>query len=199
MKHPQLAHAIAANCILDGRFTTASGVEVSHFLDKYQFESDPNLLKQISEIMAGSVAGFEGQPDVIAGIEMGGIPLTTIVAQNCNCASAFLRKTRKPYGTRKILEGASVAGKAVILVEDVVFSGRTVVWAIDQIRAHGGEIAHVISVVDRQSGGRDAIAAAGCDLHAIFSLAELLAVRGLSSPNQEVGTLEAHTEGRATT
>lgn len=140
------------------------------YFDKYQFESDPALLRAIAEAMAPLVPpGTE----VLAGLEMGGIPIVTLLSQVTNIPAAFIRKEPKAYGTCRYAEGAALQGKRFILVEDVVSSGGALVDALAKLRADGLEPSLALCVIDRQTGGAEALDAAGLALMALFSFAEV--------------------------
>jgi orotate phosphoribosyltransferase len=103
--------------ILTGQFTLRSGRVASEYFDKYRFEGDPVLLDAIAEKMAGLVPS---DTEVLAGLEMGGIPVVTALGRHTGLPCAFVRKQAKPYGTCRLAEGADVVGRRVLVVEDVV-------------------------------------------------------------------------------
>jgi orotate phosphoribosyltransferase len=103
--------------ILTGQFTLRSGRVASEYFDKHRFEGDPVLLDAIAEKMAGLVPS---DTEVLAGLEMGGIPVVTALGRHTGLPCAFVRKQAKPYGTCRLAEGADVVGRRVLVVEDVV-------------------------------------------------------------------------------
>ncbi len=147
-----------------------SGLTSDTYFDKYQFESDPVLLRAIAEAMAPLVpTGTE----VLAGLEMGGIPIVTMLSQVTNIPAAFIRKEPKDYGTCRYAEGASLQGKHFILVEDVVSSGGAIIDAMAKLKADGMVPEIALCVIDRQSGGAEALHAAGLTLKALFNFEEI--------------------------
>ena len=155
---------------LSGHFVLRSGLTSDTYFDKYQFESDPALLRAIAEAMAPLVPpGTE----VLAGLEMGGIPIVTMLSQITNIPAAFIRKEPKEYGTCRYAEGASLQGKRFILVEDVVSSGGAIVDAMAKLKADGMVPEIALCVIDRQSGGTEALQAAGLVLKALFNFQEI--------------------------
>ena len=131
-----------------------SGLTSDTYFDKYQFESDPVLLRAIAEAMAPLVPpGTE----VLAGLEMGGIPIVTMLSQVTNIPAAFIRKEPKDYGTCRYAEGASLQGKRFILVEDVVSSGGALIDALSKLKADGMVPEIALCVINRQSGGAEAL------------------------------------------
>ena len=147
-----------------------SGKTSDTYFDKYQFESDPQLLRAIAEAMAPLVPpGTE----VLAGLEMGGIPIVTMLSQVTNIPAAFIRKEPKDYGTCRYAEGASLQGKRFILVEDVVSSGGAIIDAMSKLKADGMVPEIALCVIDRQSGGAEALLAAGLALKALFRFEDI--------------------------
>ena len=150
-----LARRIHATSHLTGQFTLRSGRTATEYFDKYRFEGDPVvLLDEIAQRMAPLVtAGTE----ILAGLEMGGIPLGRHTGLPC----AFVRKQAKPYGTCRLAEGTEVAGRRVLVVEDVVTSGGQIVLSTADLRGLGAEVNQALCVIDREQGGADALAAQG--------------------------------------
>ena len=155
---------------ISGRFVLRSGMVSDTYFDKYQFESDPLLLLAIATEMARLIpAGTE----VLAGLEMGGIPIVTMLSQVTGLPAAFIRKEPKEYGTCRYAEGASLAGKRFVLIEDVVSSGGALIDSLAKLRADGLEPAGAICVIDRQTGGREALATHGLSLNALYTFDDI--------------------------
>lgn len=161
-----LAKKIYENCHLTGNFTLRSGRKTNEYFDKYQISSNSILLNEITKEMAKLIPdGVE----VIAGLEMGAIPVVTMLAYHSGIPAAFVRKKAKEYGTAKLAEGAAIVGKKVLIIEDVVTSGGQVVISAGELRALGAEITHALIIIDRKEGGREALADAGINLIALMS------------------------------
>jgi len=155
---------------LTGEFVLRSGRIADEYFDKYQFEADPALLDQLAERMAVLIP--EGT-DVLAGLEMGGIAVVTALARHARLPTAFVRKQAKQYGTARLAEGAEVAGRRVLVVEDVVTSGGQVVISTGELRKLGAHVDHALCVIDRQEGGAAALAADGITLRALLTREDL--------------------------
>lgn len=155
---------------LTGTFTLRSGRVSNEYFDKYQFESDPVLLADIAEAMAPLVPE---DTEVLAGLELGGIPVVTALARVTGLPAAFVRKKAKEYGTARFAEGAAVEGRKVLVVEDVVTSGGQVVLSTADLRGIGAEVSDVICVIDRSEGGTEALAAEGLTLHSVVDRGDL--------------------------
>jgi orotate phosphoribosyltransferase len=111
--------------------------------------------------------------EVLAGLEMGGIPVVTTLCMITGLPGAFIRKQAKPYGTARYAEGADLPGRNVTLVEDVVSSGGAILAALEKLRTDNVQPTAAVCVIDRESGGCEALAAAGLPLHALFRMSEL--------------------------
>ena len=157
---------------LTGEFVLRSGRTATEYFDKYQFEADPELLDRLAERMAVLVP--DGT-EVLAGLEMGGIAVVTALARHARLPTAFVRKQAKQYGTARLAEGAEVAGRRVLVVEDVVTSGGQVVISTGELRKLGAHVDHALCVIDRQEGGAQALAADGITLRALLTREDLSA------------------------
>ncbi|MEW2472692.1 phosphoribosyltransferase family protein [Micromonospora gifhornensis] len=170
MKLEDLARQVNARARLTGEFVLRSGRTANEYFDKYQFEADPVLLDALAEQMVALVpAGTE----VLAGLEMGGIAVVTALGRHTGLPCAFVRKTAKPYGTARLAEGAEVADRQVLVVEDVVTSGGQVVLSTRDLRSLGARVDAAVCVIDRQEGGSEALAAEGITLRALLTRADL--------------------------
>jgi orotate phosphoribosyltransferase len=170
MNPHDLAKLVHDRAHLTGEFLLRSGAISHEYFDKYRFEADPPLLRAIAEAMLPLIP--EGT-EVLAGLELGGVPLAVMLSQLSGLPTAFVRKEAKPYGTCRLAEGADVDGRRVLIVEDVVTSGGQVVISTGDLRAAGAIIEHALCVIDRQAGGPEALAAAGVALRPLFTKAEL--------------------------
>ncbi|MGH8977811.1 MAG: orotate phosphoribosyltransferase, partial [Acidimicrobiia bacterium] len=155
---------------LTGSFTLRSGVTSSEYFDKYGFEADPALLRDLATALAPLVPS---ECDALAGLELGGVPLATMLAQVTGLPARFVRKAAKTYGTCQLAEGGGIDGARLCIVEDVVTSGGAVLDAATELRARGAVLGPVVCVIDRESGGVEQLAAAGLELRALFTMSDL--------------------------
>ena len=165
-----LAKRIRDTARINGTFTLRSGKTSDVYFDKYRFEADPVLLLDIARAM---VPLIPLGTDVLAGLEMGGIPIVTMLSQVTGIPCAFIRKEAKPYGTCRYAEGASLDGKNFILVEDVVSSGGAINDALEKLRSDGMNPACAICVIDRETGGKEALAANALVLQSLFTYSQV--------------------------
>lgn len=170
MDRGQLARAIYDIAHLTGEFTLRSGAVSNEYFDKYRFEADPPLLRTIGEALAPLVPEHT---EVLAGLELGGVPLATILSQVTGLPACFVRKEAKTYGTCQLAEGTDIDGRRVTVVEDVVTSGGQVVTSCGDLRDRGAIVDVALCVIDRESGGPDALAAIDVELRALYTMTEL--------------------------
>ncbi len=111
--------------------------------------------------------------DALAGLELGGIPIATLLSQLTGKPALFIRKQAKEYGTCRFAEGAEVRGRRLLIVEDVVTSGGAILDAVRALRADGAIIENVVCVIDRESGGRENLKNEGLTLTSLFTKSEL--------------------------
>ncbi|MCA8957131.1 MAG: orotate phosphoribosyltransferase [Planctomycetes bacterium] len=167
----ELAARIVAAAHLTGEFKLRSGQTSNHYFDKYRFEADPELLWPIARAMAPLVpSGTE----VLAGLELGGVPLAVALSRETGLPTAFVRKERKEYGTCRIAEGAELRGRAVCVIEDVITTGGQVVTSVGDLRAEGARVDSVCCVIYRGEGVCEPLHAAGLQLIHLYTMAQLL-------------------------
>jgi orotate phosphoribosyltransferase len=165
-----LAARVVAASHLTGTFVLRSGRRADHYFDKYRFESDPVLLREIVEALVPLVPpGTEG----LAGLELGGVPLATMLSSLTGLPAFFVRKQAKKYGTEQTCEGGTVDGRRLAIIEDVVTTGGQIVLSAQDLRAAGAVVEHAICVIDREGGGSGVVAAEGMTLHALFTMRDL--------------------------
>lgn len=161
-----LAKEIYDTCHLTGNFVLRSGRVTNEYFDKYQLSAKSSLLYEIIKGMAELIPkGVE----VIAGLEMGAIPVVTMLAYHTGIPAAFVRKQAKLHGTARLAEGASIEGKNILVIEDVVTSGGQVVISTGDMRALGAKITDALIIIDRQDGGAEALREIGVNLISLFN------------------------------
>ena len=175
MSSDALARRIYETAHLTGEFTLRSGQISNEYFDKYLFEADPPLLRDIAEAMASMVPG---SIDALAGLELGGIPIVTMLSQVTGTPALFVRKKAKDYGTCRLAEGGDVAGRRLVVIEDVVTTGGQVLLSCAELRELGAQVDTVLCVIDREAGGTEAFAKEGLELRPLFTMSQLNAAAG---------------------
>jgi orotate phosphoribosyltransferase len=185
MDVPTLARAVNDRCRLVGTFTLRSGQRTGHYFDKYLFEADPALM---AAVVAQAVPLIPPGTEVLAGLELGGVPIATALSLATGIEAAFVRKAAKTYGTCRLAEGADIDSRRVLVVEDVITTGGQVLVSTEELRRLGAQVEHVLCVIDRSDGGHEALRAGGLDVRAVLSAADLDAAdqSGLHRNSQRV-------------
>lgn len=170
MTHSELAKSIDQVCHLKGDFLLRSGARSNEYFDKYRFESQPLLLKEIAEQMKSLIPK---DTEALAALEMGGIPIGTALSLATGIPCVFVRKEAKAYGTCQLAEGLAIEGKKICIIEDVITSGGQVILSAADLRKLGANIQHVLCVINR--GGEEAekkLAAVDLKLKSLFVRAD---------------------------
>ena len=167
---PDLARRIFERSRLTGEFRLRSGAVSGEYFDKYLFESDPELLREVAGAL---VELLPEKVDALAGLELGGVPLATACSQITGLPTLFVRKQAKTYGTCRLAEGGQVAGRRLAVIEDVITSAGQAIESCEALREQGAEIAAVVCVIDREAGGADNLAAQGIELRSLFTTSAL--------------------------
>lgn len=155
---------------LEGEFTLRSGKTSNLYFDKYRFEAEPNLLSDIAKEM---VKLIPENTEVLCGLEMGGIPIVTMMSHYSGLPASFIRKEPKKYGTCKYAEGTELSGKKIVLVEDVVSSGGAILDATRMLRNDGISVEVTICVIDRETGGKENLAEQQVQLVSLLRASQL--------------------------
>lgn len=161
--------------------TLASGRTSDFYFNLKPTMLHPEGAALIGRLVAGRIE--PGSADCVGGLEMGAVPIATAVAAASFAAGAplqafFVRKQAKDHGTQSLIEGLAkgetIAGKTVVVVEDVTTTGQSSIKAIEAIRAEGGVVAKVITIVDRQEGADQSFKDAGVPFEPLLTRADFL-------------------------
>lgn len=162
----ELARDIDAKCRLTGLFTLRSGQTADTYFDKYLFESDAALLERVVRRMVDLVPD---DVDMLGGLELGGVPLATLLSQMTGLPTLFVRKEAKTYGTCRLAEGGEPGGRSVLLVEDVITTGGAVRNAAEALRSQGATVAAVVCAIDRSDEQPHPLAADGLEVRSVLT------------------------------
>jgi orotate phosphoribosyltransferase len=172
----ELARALREAAYLEGDFVLRSGRRSRYYLDKYRFETRPDLLRPLGRALAGAVLEHEPDASRLAGPELGAVALAAAASLETGLPFLIVRKRQKGYGTGNRLEGVHEAGERVCLVEDVVTSGGAAVEAVHALRAAGLVVSNAVCVVDREEGGVDELARHAVRLRPLYRASELVEI-----------------------
>ena len=158
MSIEELALKVKEAALLTGDFILSSGRRSSYYLDKYRIETRPDILSVVAD---GLKEKIPPETDLLAGPELGAIPLVTAVGLQTGIPFLLVRKKAKDYGTKKVVEGLYEQGQNVVLIEDVLTTGGQAVTAADSLRELGLNVLKIVCVIDREEGAREAVERAG--------------------------------------
>lgn len=177
MTDEQLIQRIRDTALLHGDFTLRSGRKSKYYLDKYLFETQPDILAALGQKFAAVIekeSAAHGKIDRLAGPELGGIPLVTAAAMATGLPMVLIRNAKKDYGTAKQFEGKLSEGDRVLITEDIATSGGQSIEAAKLLRDEMKvQVAKIVVVIDRQEGARENIEEAGFAFESLFTKSDL--------------------------
>jgi orotate phosphoribosyltransferase len=170
MTRNELAKRIADVALLRGEFTLRSGLKSNYYLDKYLFETQPDILRELGKLFAERIPAGVTR---IAGPELGAIALAAAASMASGKPFVIVRNQKKGYGSGKLLEGKIEPGETVVIIEDVLTTGGQVLEAVKSLESAGAKVAGILGVLDRQEGARENIESAGYKFEALFTTSDL--------------------------
>ena len=170
----ELGERLREHALLEGDFVLRSGRRSSYYLDKYRFETRPELLGPLGERLSAAVRAFEPDAVRLAAPALGAVALAAAASLAGRLPFVIVRGEAKEYGTANRLEGPFEPGELVCLLEDVVTSGGALTEAVTALREAGLVVRNAVCVVDREEGGADALARVGVRLRPLYRAGELL-------------------------
>jgi len=173
----ELGALIVERALLEGDFVLRSGRRSTWYLDKYRFETEPELLRALGVRIAEAVAAYEPEAIRLAGPALGAVALAASASMASGRPFIIVRGETKKYGTANRIEGPFEPGELVCLVEDVVTSGGALAEAVSALRDEALVVRTAVCVVDREEGGSDALARLGVRLRALFRAGDLVEMR----------------------
>ena len=173
----ELGALLVERALLEGDFVLRSGRRSTWYLDKYRFETDPELLRALGARIAEAVAAYEPKAIRLAGPALGAVALAASASMASGRPFIIVRGETKEYGTANRIEGPFEPGELVCLVEDVVTSGGALGEAVSALRDEALVVRTAVCVVDREEGGSDALARLGVRLRPLFRAGDLVEMR----------------------
>ena len=170
MTREELIKRIKETAYLEGDFTLRSGKKSRYYLDKYLFETCPDILKALGEEFAKYMTD---DVTLIAGAELGGVALAAATALATGKNWIIVRNSKKGYGTAKLVEGVLNKGEVVLLVEDIATTGGQVLEAAKIITEAGAIVKKIVCVIDRKQGAEENVTGAGYKFESILTKYDL--------------------------
>jgi orotate phosphoribosyltransferase len=174
LNHAELGQALREAAYLEGDFVLRSGRRSRYYLDKYRFETLPELLRPLGAAIAAAVREHEPAAVRLAGPELGAVALAAAASLDSGLPFLIVRSKAKEYGTSQRIEGVFEPGELVCLVEDVVTAGGAALEAVEALREAGLRVQTAVCVVDREEGGHDALARQAVRLRPLFKASDIL-------------------------
>ena len=170
MTRKELIKRIKETAYLEGDFILRSGKRSKYYLDKYLFETKPDILKMLGQEFARHMTD---DVTLIAGAELGGVALAAATAMQTGKNWIIVRNSKKDYGTSKLVEGVLNPGDIVLLVEDIATTGGQVLEAAKVITDAGATVKKIVCVIDRKQGAGENIMKAGYTFESILTKDDL--------------------------
>jgi orotate phosphoribosyltransferase len=173
----ELGRLLVERALLEGDFVLRSGRRSSWYLDKYRFETEPEILRALGMRLAEAAREHEPEAVRLAGPALGAVALAASASLASGLPFIIVRGEAKEYGTANRVEGLFEQGELVCLLEDVVTTGGALAEAVSALREEGLVVRNAVCVVDREVGGSDTLARLGVRLHALFRARDLTKMR----------------------
>ncbi|GJM26449.1 MAG: orotate phosphoribosyltransferase [Phycisphaerae bacterium] len=170
MTRDEFIGRIKETAYLEGEFTLRSGRKSNYYLDKYRFETQPDILKRLGQMFAEHVTH---ETTRIAGAELGGVALAAATSMESGVPFVIVRNAKKDYGTGNEFEGVIESSDSVLIVEDIATTGGQVLEAAKQIVALGASVVALVAVIDRLEGARENIESAGFRFESLMTTVDL--------------------------
>jgi orotate phosphoribosyltransferase len=170
MTREELAKEIFIKSNIKGDFILRSGKRSNEYFDKYLFQSDPKLLNEIALHMMKLIPE---NTNAIAGLELGAIAIAAMLSQVSGIRTLFVRKKSKEYGTCKIIEGGELKDKNIVIIEDIVTTGGQILLSAKDLINEGAKIIKIISVIDKETGGKENLTKENYKYEALFTMSEV--------------------------
>jgi orotate phosphoribosyltransferase len=153
-----------------GKFVLTSGAVSNYYIDIKKASTKPKVLKKIAETISEYAEGY----DVLAGMELGAVPLLVATSLKTGIPYSIIRKEKREHGTESQIEGEKVTNKKVLVIEDVTTSGGSVVKTLKILRQNHAKVDEVVVVVDRESGAEKKVHDLDANLIPLISVSDIL-------------------------
>lgn len=178
-KHEALVELLATRSARLGEFTLASGARSNLYIDARMTTMSPEGLSLIGPLGIDEMTSVGWLPDSVGGLTLGADPVSYAIAYASGTTGRLIRaftvrKEAKTHGTGKLIEGPFSPSDRVVVIEDVITTGGSALKAIDAVRSAGATVIGVLSLVDREEGGRERIQASGYEVRSLAGAREIV-------------------------
>lgn len=158
-----------------GSFKLTSGKMSPYYIDLRLIPSFPEVFHKISGILTDFIVKTLGlsRIDRIAGIPTAGIPFASVIAYSMSKPFLYVRKTKRVHGRERRIEGLISPGDKVLLIDDLITTGSSLIRAAKAIVTEGGVVENAVVLLDREEGGKEKLSKEGISLHAVFNISEI--------------------------
>lgn len=160
-----------------GDYTLTSGKKSPYYIDLRQTISSPITMDWISNSLVRIIVNEidKNRVDKILGVPTAGVPFATMVSQKLTLPLIYYRKARKEHGVRKKIEGSVQRNDRVLIVDDLITTGESVIEAAEAIRGQGAIANELVVLLDREQGGSERLRASHVEPHVLFNVSEAFA------------------------
>ncbi|MFH7026472.1 MAG: bifunctional orotidine-5'-phosphate decarboxylase/orotate phosphoribosyltransferase [Heteroscytonema crispum UTEX LB 1556] len=173
-QHPQqdlILQLYDIDCIMFGSFVQASGAVFPYYIDLRKIISNPQIFNQVLIAYEEILKTLDF--DRLAGIPYGSLPTATGLSLRLQCPMIFPRKEVKAHGTRKVIEGNFHPGERVVVVDDILISGKSVMEGAEKLKSAGLNVNDIVVFIDHEQGVKDRLRANGYQAHAVLTISEI--------------------------
>ncbi len=168
-----------------GDFVLSSGARSPYYLDMRRIMSDPDAFRWAIDLYSQLLNDLDY--DVIAGVECGSVPFSSVLGYTLMKPTLYVRKKPKEYGTRSMVEGRAFPGQRAVIVDDVLTTGNSVAAAAAALRDAGLDVRAAVVFVDREQCGRENLKRVGIEARSVYTVTRLVEEMhglGLIGPNE---------------
>lgn len=171
----KIAIALAKHrCVMVGEFKLTSGLMSPYYIDLRATPSHQDLFDLITSAYVAELKSLGLSFDRIAGVATAGVPIGALVAYKLNKPFLYIRREERTHGTKSLIEGVINPGESILIVDDAITTGGSLLKAIEAIRERGGKVEYAMVLVDREQGGAQNLAKRGVKLISLMTASRLM-------------------------
>jgi orotate phosphoribosyltransferase len=167
---------IKNSAIKFGDYILTSGKKSPYYIDLRQTISSPDTMDWIANALTRIVLSEigRGKIDKILGVPTAGVPFATVVSQKLGLPLIYYRQARKEHGVRKKVEGILERNDRVLVIDDLITTGESVIEAAEVVRDQGGVVNELVVLLDREQGGKERLRASRIEPHVLFQISDAM-------------------------